>query len=258
MSPIVSQNAPRHIAIIMDGNGRWAKNHGWGRIRGHREGANRVNDIVTECRRVGVRFLSLYAFSTENWNRPAHEVNMLMRLLVQYLRRMDKKLFRNGVALATMGNVSRLPHFVQAELRRVARFTAHENPAMTLNLCVSYGGRQEIVDASRAIGNAIRDGTLDPESINESLFSQYLYRPDFPDPDLLIRTGGESRISNFLLWEIAYSEIYVTPVLWPDFRLPDLTAALLSYATRERRFGLTSAQLNSQPAVAISNPALVS
>ncbi len=229
----------------MDGNGRWAESHGWGRVRGHREGANRVDEVVTECRKLGVRYLTLYAFSTENWNRPVHEVNMLMRLLVQYLRRMDKKLVKNQVALVSQGTISKLPLFVRNELTRVSRFTARENPAMFLNLCLSYGGRQEIVDAARALSEKAVRGEILPGAIDEQLFSQHLYRPDFPDPDLLIRTGGESRVSNFLLWEIAYSEIFITPTLWPDFRSADLADAINVYGTRERRFGLTTAQVGN-------------
>lgn len=234
---------PTHIAIIMDGNGRWAQEHGWGRIRGHREGANRVDEIVTECRRIGVRYLTLYAFSTENWNRPIHEVTALMRLLVQYLRRMDKKLFKNQVSLVTQGTLERLPLYVQNEIKRVKRFTQRENPEMLLNLCLSYGGRQEIVDASKKLCEKVMQGDLSTDDITEETLSRCLYRPDFPDPDLLIRTGGESRVSNFLLWQIAYSEIYITPTLWPDFRASDLSLAVASFEQRERRYGLTSAQV---------------
>ena len=236
---------PTHVAIIMDGNGRWAEGRGFGRIRGHREGANRVDEIVTECRNLGVKYLTLYAFSTENWNRPDHEVNMLMRLLVQYLRRMDKKLFKNEITLVTQGAIGRLPTYVQNELKRVKRLTAKENPQMFLNLCLSYGGRQEIVDAAKAVAIKVARGHLDPNDLDETLFSSFLYRPDFPDPDLMIRTGGESRVSNFLLWQIAYSEIVVTPVLWPDFHVIDLRGALDRFSSKERRFGLTSAQIQS-------------
>jgi undecaprenyl diphosphate synthase len=231
------------VAIIMDGNGRWAQKQGRGRIRGHREGADRVDEIVTECRRLGVKYLTLYAFSTENWARPKHEVHVLMQLLVQYLRRMDRKLYMNQVALIVQGNPEDLPGFVRRELDRVIRYTAKIKPKMYLNLCLSYGGRKEIVDAAKAMARAIEEGRLDRNAIDERVFSCFLYRPDLPDPDLLIRTGGEYRISNFLLWEIAYSEIYVTPVFWPDFRVLDLHEAFQDYASRERRFGKTSAQI---------------
>lgn len=233
---------PEHIAIIMDGNGRWAENHGWGRVRGHREGADRVDEIVTECRKIGVRYLTLYAFSTENWSRPIFEVNMLMRLLVQYLKRMDRKLLNNQISLVTQGTTYRLPRFVQSEIRRVVRMTSREKPAMILNLCLSYGGRQEIVDAAKSLIEKVSAGAILPEEVDERIFGSCLYRPDFPDPDLLIRTGGESRVSNFLLWQIAYSEFYVTDTLWPDFHVLDLHLAIHSFSNRERRFGLTSAQ----------------
>ena len=239
----------------MDGNGRWAEGHGWGRIRGHREGANRVDEIVTECRRIGVKYLSLYAFSTENWNRPAHEVNMLMRLLVQYLRRMDKKLFKNEISLVTQGTIERLPQFVQNELKRVKKFTWKEKPEMYLNLCLSYGGRQEIVDAAKLIVQKVMTGELGIDEIDETQFSLNLYRPDFPDPDLLIRTGGESRVSNFLLWQIAYTELYVTPILWPDFHVSELHLSLEQFSHRERRYGLTSSQVAEQNNRA-TNPAM--
>ncbi|MBI1860788.1 MAG: di-trans,poly-cis-decaprenylcistransferase [Deltaproteobacteria bacterium] len=250
------EKTPSHVAIIMDGNGRWAESHGWGRVRGHREGANRVDEIVTECRRIGVRYLSLYAFSTENWNRPAHEVSMLMRLLVQYLRRMDKKLHKNQISLVTQGTTHRLPVYVQNELKRVMKLTRFDEPRMFLNLCLSYGGRQEIVDAAKAIGASVKRGELDPEAVDEATFARHLYQPGFPDPDLLIRTGGESRVSNFLLWQIAYSEIYVTPVLWPDFHTADFGEALATFQSRERRFGLTSAQILNR--LSLSGPVRLS
>lgn len=238
---------PRHVAIIMDGNGRWAQNRRYGRPRGHREGAKRVDEIVTECTRIGVKYLTLYAFSTENWNRPAHEVSMLMRLLVQHLRTMDKKLMKNRVSLCAQGTLWRLPKFVQAELRRVMKLTSFEDPALRLNLSLSYGGRQEIVDAARAIAEKLARGECSREEIDEAFFQRHLYHPEFPDPDLLIRTGGEYRVSNFLLWEIAYSEIVVVPTLWPDFGVEEFHTALDIYCGRERRFGLTSEQLTTAP-----------
>lgn len=232
---------PAHIAIIMDGNGRWAEDRCLGRTWGHREGAKRVDDIVSECRRVGVKFLTLYAFSTENWNRPAHEVTLLMRLLVQQLKIMDSKLLKNKVKLVAQGNLERLPKYVQIELNRVIRITDREDPELILNLCLSYGGRQEIVDATRKIAEKLNQGLIQPEALTESTFREFLYQPNIPDPDLLIRTGGEYRVSNFLLWEIAYSEIIVTSVLWPDFNPVQLNEAIDEFNARERRFGKTSA-----------------
>jgi undecaprenyl diphosphate synthase len=239
----------------MDGNGRWAELLGHARTRGHREGAKRVDEIVTECCRLGIRYLTLYAFSTENWNRPPHEVNLLMRLLVQYLRLMDKKLVRNKIALVAQGTLHRLPKFVQTELRRVMRMTDVADAKMILNLSLSYGGRQEIVDCARALAEKVMQGECTPEQIDEAMVRSQLYRPEIPDPDLLIRTGGEWRISNFLLWEIAYTELLVTQSLWPDFRVGELYAALDDFGTRERRFGKTSGQLlSSKPAAGLLNP----
>lgn len=241
--PETNSIVPAHIAIIMDGNGRWAEDRGLGRTWGHREGAKRVDEIVSECRKVGVKFLTLYAFSTENWNRPAHEVTLLMRLLVQQLKIMDSKLIKNRVKLVAQGNLDRLPKYVQNELNRVIKVTERDEPEMILNLCLSYGGRQEIVDATRKIAEKLNQGLIQPEALTESTFREFLYQPTIPDPDLLIRTGGEYRVSNFLLWEIAYSEIFVTPVLWPDFRSSQLNEAIEEFNARERRFGKTSAQV---------------
>lgn len=234
---------PRHIAIIMDGNGRWAEQRGFGRTWGHRHGAKRVDEIVTACCELGVTHLTLYAFSTENWNRPSGEVNLLMRLLVRQLKSMDKKLVRNRVALVAQGQLERLPPFVQSELARVSKATHLDNPALRLCLSLSYGGRQELVDGIKEIAGKVERGQLRLDQIDESLVRAHLYRPEFPDPDLLIRTGGEYRISNFLLWQIAYSELYITAKLWPDFRKPDLEQAIEEFACRERRFGKTSAQV---------------
>lgn len=234
---------PRHIAIIMDGNGRWAVERGFGRIRGHREGARRVDEIVTACTEIGIPFLTLYAFSTENWRRPSTEVRALMGLLVQHLRSMDAKLIRNRVALRAKGRLMDLPKAAQRELDRVITETSSYEPRMTLTLCLSYGGRQEIVDAARAVALEALGGKVVPAEIDESLFSRYLYQPDVPEPDLLIRTGGEHRVSNFLLWEIAYTELYVTETRWPDFGAVSLKTALSEFANRERRFGKTSAQV---------------
>lgn len=238
---------PKHVAIIMDGNGRWAQLRGHGRTFGHHEGAKRVDEIVTEAASLGIRYLTLYTFSTENWNRPASEVNLLMRLLVQNLKTMDKKLVKNKVRLTSQGTLSRLPHFVQAELKRVEKVTSKYEPKMELCLCLSYGGRQEIVDSVKAISEKIKNNALGIEEITEDTISSHLYRKDVPDPDLLIRTGGESRVSNFLLWQIAYSEFLVVNEYWPDFRPASLRAALDDFSGRQRRFGKTQEQLQSSP-----------
>ena len=231
----------------MDGNGRWALDRRYGRTWGHREGARRVDDIVSECRRLNVKYLTLYAFSTENWNRPKSEVNLLMRLLVQHLKTMDKKLRKNFVKLNVQGTIDRLPSFVRRELDRVCRVTSTYPAKMELTLCLSYGGRQEIVDACKKLASQVARGEISTNDITEETISANLYRPDLPDPDLMIRTGGEYRISNFLLWQVAYSELYVTPTLWPDFREEDLAEAVASFQNRERRFGLTSSQIRPTP-----------
>ena len=238
-----TKSIPRHIAIIMDGNGRWAKERGLPRTFGHQEGAQRVDDIVTECCRLGVEYLTLYTFSTENWQRPGLEVKMLMQLLVRHLKTMDKKLKLNQVSLSAQGTLSRLPDFVTAELKRVIEFTNFETPKMRLSLALSYGGRQELIDAIKKISSSVKQGELEINSINESTLRNFLYQPSFPDPDLLIRTGGESRISNFLLWQVAYSEIVVMNELWPDFRPETLRAAIDIFAGRNRRFGKTQEQI---------------
>ncbi len=238
---------PKHVAIIMDGNGRWAQTRHFGRTLGHHEGAKRVDEIVSECADLGIRYLTLYAFSTENWNRPATEIKVLMGLLVQHLSALDKKLVKNHIRLLSKGQVDRLPGFARNELQRVVDLTNYSDPKMSLTLCLSYGGRQEIVDAVKALAQKVQDGKLAPDAITESMITEHLYQPDVPDPDLLIRTGGEYRVSNFLLWEIAYTELYVTPTLWPDFTLPELHKALDTYQHRERRYGKTSEQVVSTP-----------
>lgn len=235
----------KHLAIIMDGNGRWARQRGFGRVLGHRRGAKRVDEIVTACTEMGITHLTLYAFSTENWNRPGAEVQMLMRLLVQHLRTMDKKLVRNRVSLTAQGSLDRLPAFARTELNRVMRMTAFPDPKMRLNLALSYGGREEIARAARLLATEVAEGKLNPEDIDENSISRHLYHPEFPDPDLLIRTGGDFRVSNFLLWQIAYSEIYVTDTFWPDFDPTALREALDSFQGRERRYGKTSEQVRS-------------
>lgn len=234
---------PEHIAIIMDGNGRWAKQRGLHRTKGHQEGAKRVDEIVTECRSLGVKFLTLYTFSTENWSRPTLEVNLLMRLLVRHLKTMDKKLKKNEVRLSAQGTLEKLPEFVRKELERVIRFTENENPKLELSLALSYGGRQEIVDAFHNMAKDLKSGKLDLSSINENQVRSYLYSPHFPDPDLLIRTGGEARVSNFLLWQVAYSEIVVREELWPEFSAASLRDSIQIFSGRNRRFGKTQEQI---------------
>lgn len=206
-----------------------------------------MDEIVTEATRLGVRYLTLYAFSTENWDRPKAEVAMLMRLLTQHLKTMDKKLKKNHVRLVAQGTLARLPERVQAELRRVIGLTAFAEPKMYLNLCLSYGGRQEIVDSVRALAEKVRVGAMEPEDIDENAIRAHLYQPWIPYPDLLIRTGGEWRTSNFLLWQSAYAELYMTPILWPDFREESLREAIDAFALRERRFGKTSHQIQQGP-----------
>jgi undecaprenyl diphosphate synthase len=232
---------PRHVAIIMDGNGRWAAARGYPRVRGHEAGAESVNEIVRDCRERGIKALTLYSFSTENWKRPTAEVGALMGLLERYLSTERKELLDNGIRLQAIGQIDRLPGHVRMPLQLLVKESA-QNDAMTLTLALSYGGRTEIVDAVKAIAKKVRRREIVPEEIDEMTVAAHLYTAGLPDPDLLIRTSGELRISNFLLWQLAYTEIYVTDVLWPDFRKPQLQAALDAYAQRERRFGLTGAQ----------------
>ena len=238
-----TSKVPTHIAIIMDGNGRWAQLRGEPRIKGHREGAKRVDEIVTECAELGVKFLTLYTFSTENWDRPKSEVNMLMRLLVQNLKVMDKKLLKNGIKLEAQGTLERLPSYVQAELNRVMKLTDVPAPKMILSLALSYGGRQEILDAAKKLFLELQSNQQSFDDINEDTFRKHLYHSNFPDPDLLIRTGGDCRVSNFLLWQVAYSEILVREEYWPEFTPSCLREAIGQFGLRERRFGKTSEQV---------------
>lgn len=237
---------PHHIAIIMDGNGRWAESRGRVRTWGHREGARRVDEIVTECCRLGVKHLTLYAFSTENWNRPSTEVKLLMRLLVEHLKTMDKKLVKNRVKLISQGSIERLPDNARKELARVEKSTDIENPAMHCCLSLSYGGREEIARAARLLAEEVSRGERHPGSIDEHAIQSRLYHPEIPGPDLLIRTGGECRVSNFLLWQIAYSEIVVREELWPEFTAEVLHRAIEEFSGRERRFGKTGQQVRSE------------
>jgi undecaprenyl diphosphate synthase len=237
---------PRHVAIIMDGNGRWARGRGLARVEGHRRGKEAVRAVVETARRLGIPFLSLYAFSSENWNRPREEVNALMGLLRRYLGSELGRMMRNQIRLLSIGNLERLPRAVREALRRNVEATRH-NTGMTVMLAVSYGGREEIVNAVRRMAREVRRGTLAPEDIDESLVSRHLSTAGIPDPDLLIRTSGEMRVSNFLLWQIAYSELLVTPTLWPDFGEAEFIAALAHYQGRERRFGRTPEQIEPEP-----------
>ena len=227
---------PQHIAIIMDGNGRWAKRHNRTRIVGHLEGTKTIRKIVKFCGEIGIKILTLFAFSTENWNRPKREVYALMKLLFRFLRDEINNLQKNNVKLLASGQIERLPTKVRVELSKTIDATK-ENKGLILNLALSYGGREEIVRACREIARQVSSKRKKIEDIDEESFNNYLYTTGLPDPDLLIRTSGEFRISNFLLWQIAYSEIYVTPVLWPDFNRRDLLLALIDYQRRERRFG---------------------
>ncbi len=227
---------PAHIAIIMDGNGRWAKQRHLPRVEGHRNGVESVRATVRACGELGIKYLTLYAFSVENWNRPKDEVDTLMKYLARFLKGEIGELNRNNVRLEVIGQIYRLPEFVQDQLKKTQAALAKNN-GLTLTLALSYGGRTEIVECMRTIAQKVKDGQLDPAEITEQVITQHLYTRNMPDPDLLIRTSGEMRVSNFLLWQISYAELVVTPVLWPDFRKPQLCEALEEYARRHRRFG---------------------
>ena len=229
-------SVPTHVAIIMDGNGRWARKKGWPRIRGHREGAESVRAILRAAKKAGVKYLTLYAFSVENWIRPEAEVRGLMTLLRTFLRNQEHELHENKVRLRMIGRMADLPQAVQKELKRVIEAT-RDHTEGTLTLALSYGSRVEIVEAVKAIARKVKKGVMDPEEIDDAVFSAHLYAPDIPDPDLMIRTSGEMRLSNFLLWQLSYAELYVTDVLWPDFREKEFMEALESYAQRHRRYG---------------------
>jgi undecaprenyl diphosphate synthase len=226
----------------MDGNGRWAKKRSLNRIRGHREGAESVRNIVRACREIGIEVLTLYAFSTENWQRPRQEISALMSLLKGFLRSELAEMMENGIRLNTIGQIERFPDHVLTVLRQVMDET-RKNSGMILTLALSYGGREEIVAAARKVVAEVQAGRLQAEEITKEVFSKYLYTEGMPEPDLLIRTSGEMRISNFLLWQIAYTEIYVTDTLWPDFRREELIQILHDYQKRERRFGVTGDQI---------------
>lgn len=235
---------PRHVAIIMDGNGRWAKERGEDRVYGHHEGVLSVRDIVNGCGELGIEYLTLYAFSTENWNRPKEEVNALMELLVNTIRKEIEELKKNNVRLHVIGDYASLPAICQKELNEACEITAM-NTGVNLILALSYSSRWELIEAARNIAKDAVAGKIDPDKLDEVQFRQYLTTKDFPDPELMIRTSGEHRISNYLLYQLAYAELYFTPVHWPDFRKPHLAEAILNYQQRERRFGKTSEQIQT-------------
>ncbi len=237
-------SVPRHVAIIMDGNGRWARQRMQGRSEGHAEGVNSVHNITQAASDCGIKYLTLYAFSTENWARPAEEVDTLMHLIGWAIRKETPELKANNVHINLIGDISRLPEQVQADLRAGCEATK-DCDGLNLNLCLSYSSRWELTRAVREIARLAAEGALNPDDISESAFEQYLSTSQFPDPDLLIRTGGEQRLSNFLLWQAAYSELYFTPTLWPDFSKEEFFGILEDFSHRERRFGKTSDQVNA-------------
>jgi undecaprenyl diphosphate synthase len=241
-SQINADNLPNHIAIIMDGNGRWAEMKGKPRVFGHKNGVTSVKEVIEGCCEIGINYLTLYAFSTENWNRPKLEVRTLMALLVSSLRKELNTLVKNNIKLNTIGNIENLPEKAQAELAEVIEKTKN-NASLTLTLALSYGSREEIVNVIRNISKKVVNNQLAVEEINENIINNHLYTFSLPDVDLLIRTSGEKRISNFLLWQIAYAELYFTDTLWPDFRKENLFKAIVNYQHRERRFGKTSQQI---------------
>jgi undecaprenyl diphosphate synthase len=227
---------PTHVAVIMDGNGRWAKQRHLPRIEGHRQGAESARTIIRAAGELGIKYLTLYAFSVENWNRPKDEVDALMKYLVHYLKSETSELNKNNVKLEVIGQIYRLPENVQEYLKKSIA-TLSKNNGLTLIMALSYGGRTEIIDAVRGIATKVKKGELDPADINEQVVTDHLYTRKWPDPDVLIRTSGEMRVSNFLLWQISYAELVVTPTFWPDFRKPQFYAALEEYNRRHRRFG---------------------
>jgi undecaprenyl diphosphate synthase len=242
--PLDSTKLPRHVAIIMDGNGRWAQRRGLLRVRGHVAGMESVRVVTRLARRLGISHLTLFAFSEENWQRPRMEIRVLMALMRSYLHRELKEMRDNQIALKAIGNLSQLPERVLQDLEKTMAATA-PGAQMDLTLAVSYGGRSEIVQAVRALAREVAAGRLKPEDIDAALFARHLYTADMPDPDLIIRTSGEYRLSNFLLWQSAYTELYVTDTLWPDFREEAFREALATYQQRDRRFGLTQEQIKA-------------
>jgi len=237
-------NIPKHIAVIMDGNGRWAKKNGLLRTIGHKNGVKSVQEVVEASVELGISFLTLYAFSTENWNRPKSEVNALMELLVSALNKELSTFQKNNIQLQTIGETHTLPKRCQKKLDQVIKETS-KNTGLKLILALSYSSKLEIINSVKSIAQKIVNKTIEPKDINESLLCNELYTSDYPDPDLLIRTSGEHRISNFLLWQIAYAELYFSPKLWPDFRKDDFLEAIVEYQNRERRFGKTTEQIKN-------------
>jgi undecaprenyl diphosphate synthase len=235
-------NLPKHLAIIMDGNGRWAKQQGFLRAFGHENGTKSVKKTITTCAKLGIEYLTLYAFSTENWNRPKLEVEALMKILINSLKKELVTLQENNIKLNAIGNLEKLPKSAQKELLDVIDKTKN-NTRLTLTLALSYGSREELVNAVRIISDKVKNNIISIDTIDDSIINEHLYTQNLPDVDLLIRTSGEHRISNFLLWQIAYAELYFTNVLWPDFKDQDLYEAIISYQKRERRFGKTSEQI---------------
>ncbi|MGA1029276.1 MAG: isoprenyl transferase [Flavobacteriaceae bacterium] len=238
------KKTPKHIAIIMDGNGRWAKKRGMQRILGHRNGIKAVSNTVEAAAEMGIDYLTLFAFSSENWSRPKEEINLLMKLLVASLHEEFEKLVENNIRLEAIGNLTNLPTAVHQELNSVIQQTAN-NTGMVLTLALSYGAKEEIALACQQIAEKVKNSLISPEKIDQSTINEHLYTRNLPTVDLLIRTSGEQRLSNFLLWQIAYAELYFTDVLWPDFGKNDLQDAISNYQKRERRFGKTSEQLSS-------------
>jgi undecaprenyl diphosphate synthase len=236
LSPEARASLPQHVAVIMDGNGRWAKQRGLPRIEGHRQGAESARAIIRNAGELGIKYLTLYAFSAENWNRPKEEVDALMKYLIHYLKTETPELNKNNVRLEVIGQVWRLPQNVQDHLKKSIA-TLAKNNGLTLIMALSYGSRIEIVDAVRRLAEKVKSGQIEPADITEKVISDHLWTRNIPDPDLMIRTSGEMRVSNFLLWQISYAELVITPTLWPDFRKPQLFAALEEYARRHRRFG---------------------
>jgi undecaprenyl diphosphate synthase len=241
ISDIPDERIPRHIAVIMDGNGRWAIQRGLARVRGHQEGAKTVRDIVTECARLrkergGPDYLTLYSFSLENWKRPSDEVTFLMQMYIDYLRNERQTMMDNNIRFSQIGRLEHLPEPVLQEMNQTLELTRH-NTGLTLVLALNYGSRAEIVDAVRSIAEKVQSGDLSPSQIDEETISDHLYTAGMPDPDLLVRTAGEMRVSNYLLWQISYAELYVSPVLWPDFGVAELHEAIRAFAGRNRRFG---------------------
>jgi undecaprenyl diphosphate synthase len=239
---IITERIPKHIAVIMDGNGRWAKQKGLARVFGHKNAVKAVREITEASAELGIEYLTLYAFSTENWNRPAAEVFALMQLLIRTIKSEAKTLIKNNIKLAAIGNLEKLPQDCIKELQQTMELTKN-NTGMTLVLALSYSGRWEIMHAVKKLVQDVSEGKLEVNQITDDIFSEYLNTSSIPDPELIIRTSGEMRISNFLLWQLAYSELFFTDILWPDFRKENLYEALIDYQGRERRFGKTSEQV---------------